>query len=253
MKRLENKYAVITGAAGGIGKAVAKEFLDEGAKVLLIDLSDDDLHKTADELNSDNVFYMAADVSQEVDVIKYSQSVKQLFGRLDVFFNNAGIEGEVKPISDHSTEMFDKIMAVNVKGVWLGIKHIAPFMDKGGSIINTSSVAGVMGMANQSAYVASKHAVTGISKTAALELADRNIRVNSIHPAPVENRMMRSVEKEINPYSSEEAKSSFEEMIPLNRYATNTEIAKLVVFLASDESSYITGTAIPIDGGMTTG
>jgi NAD(P)-dependent dehydrogenase (short-subunit alcohol dehydrogenase family) len=251
MKRLENKVALITGGAGGIGKAAAKQFIDEGASVMLIDLKEDDLKKAKTELKSEKVFYMAADVSKTENVKNYVQKARDLFGKVDVFFNNAGIEGQVKPITDYPVEEFDKVMAVNVRGVWLGMKFIIPLMKDGGSIIITSSVAGLRGTANVSAYVASKHALNGITRSLALELAGKNIRVNAINPSPVDNRMMRSLEKGFSPDDAENAKSQFEQMIPLGRYAENDDIANLATFLASDDSSFITGAIHSIDGGMT--
>ncbi len=251
MKKLENKVALITGGAGGIGKATAKKFIDEGARVMLTDLKEDALKKAQEELDSDNVYYIAADVSKTEDVKKYAQKAEELFGKVDVFFNNAGIEGQVKPITDYPVEEFDKLQAVNVRGAWLGLKFIIPLMKDGGSILLTSSVAGLIGMANMSAYVASKHALNGITRSLALELAGRNIRVNAINPSPVDNRMMRSLEKGFSPDDSENAKSQFEQMIPLGRYAENDDIANLATFLASNDSSFITGAIHAIDGGMT--
>ncbi len=251
MKKLENKVAIITGGAGGIGKATAKQFINEGAKVMLVDLNEDDLKKAKAELNSEEISYVAADVSKTEDVKSYVQKAKDVFSKVDVFFNNAGIEGQVEPITDYPIEEFDKVMAVNVRGVWLGLKFIIPIMKDGGSILITSSVAGLRGTANVSPYVASKHALNGITRSLALELAGRNIRVNAINPSPVDNRMMRSLEKGFSPDDAENAKSQFEQMIPLGRYAENDDIANLATFLASDDSSFITGAIHSIDGGMT--
>jgi NAD(P)-dependent dehydrogenase (short-subunit alcohol dehydrogenase family) len=251
MKRLANKVALITGGAGGIGKAAAKKFIDEGARVMLIDLKEDGLRIAQEELDNDDVSYIAADVSKKEDVKRYAQKAEELFGNIDVFFNNAGIEGQVKPITNYPVEEFDKVMAVNVRGVWLGMKFIIPMMKDGGSIIITSSVAGLRGTANVSAYVASKHALNGITRSLALELAGSNKRVNAINPSPVDNRMMRSLEEGFSPDDAENAKSQFEKMIPMGRYAENDDIANLALFLASEESSFITGAFHAIDGGMT--
>jgi NAD(P)-dependent dehydrogenase (short-subunit alcohol dehydrogenase family) len=251
MAKLTNKVALITGGAGAIGTATAKLFLQEGAKVVLVDLKEDVLKKTAAELNNSNVSYIAADVSKAADVQKYVQHAVKTFGKIDIFFNNAGIEGVVKPIPEYPEEVFDRIMNVNVKGVWLGLKYVLPEMKDGGSIINTSSVAGLVGSPHVSAYVASKHAVIGITRTAANEAAPRGIRVNSIHPSPVDNQMMRSLEEGFAPGAATEAKKGFEAAIPLKRYATNDDIAQGVLFLASDESKFITGTKLVVDGGMT--
>jgi NAD(P)-dependent dehydrogenase (short-subunit alcohol dehydrogenase family) len=172
---------------------------------------------------------------------------------IDILFLNAGIEGVVKPLTDYPEEMYDKVIAVNVKGVWLGLKHAFPHMkENGGSVIITSSVAGIQGTPNVMAYVTSKHAVIGTMKVAALEGAEFGIRVNSIHPSPVDNRMMRSLEEGFAPGAAEEAKKGFEQAIPLKRYADNSDIASLALFLASDDSSFITGSTYSVDGGMTT-
>jgi len=251
MKRFENKATLITGGAGGIGKETAKRFINEGAQVMLVDLKEDDLKKAQEEFDNDNLHYIAADVSKTDEVKNYARKAEDLFGKVDVFFNNAGIEGQVKPITDYPVEEFDKVMAVNVRGVWLGMKYIIPLMNDGGSIIITSSVGGFRGTANVSAYVASKHALNGMTRSVALELAEKNIRVNAINPSPVDNRMMRSLEKGFSPDDAENAKSQFEQMIPLGRYATNDDIANLALFLASDDSSFITGAIHAIDGGMT--
>lgn len=250
MERLKDKVAIITGGAGGIGKATAKKFLNEGAKVMIVDLMEDVLKKTIEELDSEHVHYHAADVSKAENVKAYLEACIFQFGKVDIFFNNAGIEGKFSSIADYPEEIFDRVIAVNLKGVWLGCQKVIPKMTNGGSVIITSSVAGLKGFKNLGPYVASKHAVTGIMRTAALEFADRNIRVNSVHPGPVNNRMMRSIEEQISPQNPDEAQKDFEVSIPFKRFAENEEIADLIVFLASEESKYLTGTTQVIDGGM---
>lgn len=250
MERLKNKVAIITGGAGGIGKATAKKFIMEGAKVMLVDLKEDVLKKTVEELNSEHVHFHAADVSNAENVKAYLEACIFQFGGVDIFFNNAGIEGKFSSIEDYPEEIFDRVIAVNLKGVWLGCQMVIPKMKNGGSVILTSSVAGLKGFKNLAPYVASKHAVTGIMRSAALEFADRNIRVNSVHPGPVNNRMMRSIEEQMSPQDPDEAQKNFEVSIPFKRFAENEEIADLVVFLASEESKYLTGTTQVIDGGM---
>ncbi len=250
MKRLEGKVAVITGGAGSIGKITAQLFLEEGAKVVIVDIDEASLKKAVAELVSTNVIFCAADVTKATDVQRYVSETVKAFGKIDVFFNNAGIEGVVKPIVDYPEEVFDKVIAVNVKGIWLGNKYVLPQMNDGGSIILTSSVAGLNGSANVSAYITSKHAVVGIMRSAAVEAAPQKIRVNSVHPSPVDNRMMRSLEEGFSPGKGEEVKKNLEATIPLGRYAEPVEIAKLVLFLASDDSQFITGTTQVIDGGI---
>ncbi|MCS4435882.1 SDR family NAD(P)-dependent oxidoreductase [Aquiflexum gelatinilyticum] len=250
MKKLENKVAIITGGAGSIGMTTAKLFLEEGAKVLLVDLEEEPLKKAVKELGGKAVLYCVADVTKAADVQRYVETAVKAFGKIDVFFNNAGIEGTVKPIVDYPEEMFDKVIAVNVRGVWLGNKYVLPHMNDGGSIIITSSVAGLLGSPNVSAYIISKHAGVGIMRATSVEAAPRKIRVNSVHPSPVDNRMMRSLEEGFSPGQGSAVKKQLELTIPLGRYAKPIEIAKLVLFLASDDSQFITGTTQVIDGGI---
>ncbi len=252
MERLKNKKVLITGGSGGIGAAAAKLMISEGAKVLITDLDEEALKKVADEIDSSDLHIFEADVTDEEQVKAYAKKAKELFGQVDVFFNNAGIEGEVKPLDEYPMDVYHKVIDVNINGVYYGLRHIFPLMKKhGGSIIITSSVAGMTGTANVLPYVASKYANNGMMRSAALEGAPYKIRVNTINPSPVDNRMMRSLEEGFSPGKAESAKQGFEQSIPLGRYATNDEVAKLAVFLASDESSFITGTVNPIDGGMT--
>ena len=250
MKQLQNKVAIITGGAGSIGKTTAKLFLEEEAKVLLVDISEDQLKEVVKDLGSENVAYCVADVSKAIEVERYVNETVKLFGKIDIFFNNAGIEGVVKPIVDYPEDVFDKVISINVKGIWLGNKYVLPQMNEGGSIIMTSSVAGILGFAGLGAYVTSKHAVVGIMRTSAIEAAPFKIRVNSVRPSPVNNRMMRSIEEGASAGHGEEVKKQFEATIPLKRYAEPDEIAQLVLFLASDNSRFITGTTQVIDGGM---
>lgn len=248
MERLSGKVAVMTGGAGGIGKVTAERFLKEGAKVVLVDLFEESLHKAKEELDPfGEVLTIQADVSKESDVESYVKKAVEHFGKIDVFFNNAGIEGKVAPLVDQKMEDFDKVMSVNVRGVFLGLKYVLPVMTKQGygSVINTSSVAGLDGSPGVSPYIASKHAVVGLTKATAIEVANTNVRVNSIHPSPVNTRMMRSLEEGLNVEQETLAKS-----IPLGRYGESSDIANLVLFLASDESAFITGAQYRIDGGM---
>jgi NAD(P)-dependent dehydrogenase (short-subunit alcohol dehydrogenase family) len=252
--RLKNKSVVITGGAGGIGLATAQKMLEEGVdEILLVDLEEDRLKEVSAELNSKEVHFIAADVSKNDGVKKYTEKAIDLFGKIDVLFLNAGIEGVVKPLSEYPENIYDKVMGVNVKGVWLGMKYAFPYMKEngGGSVIITSSVAGLEGTPNVIGYVTSKHATIGAMKVGALEGAKDNIRVNTIHPSPVDNRMMRSLEEGFAPGAAEAAKEEFEQSIPLGRYGTNEDMADLVLFLASDESKFITGAQYVIDGGMT--
>lgn len=253
MKRLQDRIAIITGGSGGIGKATARRFLDEGASVVLVDIDQDSLAAAERELDAGGrVLTVQADVSIEQDVRGYVQATIERFGRIDVFFNNAGIEGKVAPLQEQEVAMFDKVIAINVRGAWLGLREVLPHMYEAGSgsVINMSSVAGLRGSAGVLPYVTSKHAVTGMTKVAAIEAAAHGVRVNSVHPSPVNTRMMRSLESGFSPEDAESAKSGLEQAIPLGRYGESDDIAGLVLFLASDESSFITGAQYRIDGGM---
>lgn len=253
MGRLNDKAAVITGGTGGIGKVTAELFLKEGAKVVVVDLDQSAIDRTVSELEAHgSITGVKADVSNEDDVADYVKRTVDTYGRIDVFFNNAGIEGKVAPITEQAIQDFDKVFSVNVRGVFLGLKHVLPIMykHKAGSVINMSSVAGLQGSAGIAPYVGSKHAVVGLTRTAALEAGPYNVRVNSVHPSPVNTRMMRSLEEGFSPGQAQEAKKMLEQGIPLGRYAESIDIANCVLFLASDESSFVSGSMYRIDGGM---
>ena len=250
MERLKDRVAIITGGGGGIGKATAKLFLEEGAKVLIVDIGKEILEEASLELDHENLSYCIADVSKVADTEKFVKHALEVYNKIDIFFANAGIEGTSKPIAEYPDEMYDKVMAVNLKGVWMGCKHVIPRMKKGGSVMITSSVAGLKGFAGLGAYVASKHAVIGLMRVAALENAVRKIRVNTIHPGPVDNDMMRRIEKDMDPDNPQEVMKGFEATIPFGSYVDSSEIADMALFLASDDSKSITGCMHIVDGGM---
>lgn len=256
MARLSGKIALITGGAAGIGLQTAHLFLEEGAKLALVDLDQADLDRAADALGQpDNVLTIAADVASADATKAYVDQTVERFGRIDIFFNNAGIEGKVAPLADQKIEDFDKVIAVNVRGAFLGLQHVLPVMagQGGGSIINMSSIAGLKGSPNLAPYITSKHAVVGMTRAAAIEAAPANVRVNSVHPSPINTRMMRSLEDGFSPGHGGEVKAQLEQSIPLGRYGEATDVANLVLFLASDESRFITGAQYPVDGGMAAG
>lgn len=250
MERLKDKAVIITGAAAGIGKTTAQLFLNEGARVMLVDVNREQLEETLRDLDHPNAAHFVADVSKATEVQAYVAAALKAFGKIDVFFNNAGIEGKSVPLVDYPEDLFDKVIAINLKGVWLGCKYVMPEMSEGGSVMITSSVAGLKGFTGLGPYTASKHGVVGIMRVAALEFAEKNIRVNSIHPGPVNTQMMRRIETDISPEDSGEAQKGFVAMVPLARYGEANEIAELALFLASDESRYITGSTHVIDGGL---
>ncbi len=251
--RLTNKIAVVTGASGGIGAAIARRFVKEGASVVLADLSEEGLAEAARGLPAHQVATIRMDVSDPEDVKRGVQLAVERFGGLDVMVANAGIEGAVAPLVDQSVDEFDKVLAVNVRGAFLSVKYAAPLIAKrgGGSILITSSVAGLVGSKGLGPYVASKHAVMGLVKSAAAELASLGIRVVAINPGPIENRMMRSIEEQAAPGAANAVKQGFLSQVPMGRYGTNDEIAALAAFLASDDAGYCTGTSFVADGGLT--
>ncbi len=250
-----NKVVVITGGAGGIGIETAKIFAREGASIVLVDLYMGALKTAAEEIKADNIVVVPADVSQEAQVEHYVNKAIEEFGKIDVFINNAGIEGQFGFITDITGEQLDRVLNVNIKGVFYGLKHVVAAMksQNKGSIINISSVAGLIGSVGLGPYVASKHAVLGLTKTAALEYAQWGIRVNAVCPGPINNRMMRSIEQGALPSDPASVKQGFEQQIALKRYGESEEVGELIVFLASDRSSYITGSYYTIDGGLTAG
>lgn len=251
--RLQGKVAVITGGAGGIGKAAAKRFAAEGADVLLVDLNEDALREAVAEIGSNRVSYLAADVTSADDNAAMFATATERFGGVDVLLANAGIEGDVMPITEYDEDRFDQVMGVNVKGVFLGLKHGIPALAArgGGSIVITSSVAGLQGAAGVAPYVTSKHAVVGLMRSAAREAAAANIRVNTVHPSPVETQMMRRLEAGFGADDVEAAKAGMQQQIPLGRYAEADDIASIMLFLASDDARFVTGSTYAADGGMT--
>ena len=251
MGRLDGKVAIITGGSGGIGRCAGKMFAAEGADVLLVDLNENDLKAAVAEIGSNRVSYCVADVTDPKQNERMVATAVERYGGVDVFLANAGIEGKVKPIVEYDVETFDKVMAVNVRGPWLGLKAVIPEMQKrgGGSIVITSSVAGVGGAPGVSPYVTSKHAVIGMMKSAALECAPMKIRVNTVNPSPVETRMMRSLEEQFAPGAAESVRENMRAGIPLARYAEPADVAKLMLFLSSDDSEFLTGGVYMVDGG----
>lgn len=252
MGRLEGKVAIVSGAAGGIGAAAARRFAAEGARVVLVDRDAERLEAQARAIGP-AASHVVADVSSEEDTRRYVAAAVERHGGFDVLLANAGILGQVKPIADYPVDVFDAVLRVNVRGVWLALKYAMPELARrgGGSIVVTASTAGVRGSAGLSAYVASKHAVVGMMRTAALEGAASGIRVNSVNPSPVETAMIRELESGIDPASREEARRHLESRSPLRRYAEAEEVASLMLFLASDESRFVTGGVHMIDGGRT--
>jgi len=247
------KVALITGGGGGIGRATALAFALRGARVMVVD-ADAGLGQSSVDIvvqRGGAAAFVQADVTRSASVKEYVEKTLTAYGRIDAFFNNAGIEGIVTPTQEYDEDIFDKVIAVNLKGVFLGLRHVLPVMLKqnSGSIVNTASVAGLFGAPGMAAYVASKHGVLGLTKVAATDVAAFGVRVNAVCPGPVETRMMRSLESQRNPNDPNAVHAAYAAGIPTGRYAQPEEIAGAVLYLCSDLSGDVTGTHIVIDGG----
>lgn len=255
--RLDGKVAVVTGAAGFIGSATVKLLAARGAKIVGVDRDLAALRKLGKQLPKNTSFLaIKADVTDEAAVKNYvRRTVKEMSG-IDIFFNNAGTEGHSKSaycfIPDLTLADFNAIINVNINGVFLGMKYVIPAMVSrgGGSIINTSSICGIKGTLGQVAYNASKHAVVGMTRTAALEWSEKGVRVNCVTPGAIDSRMMTDFGALVSPDNTEEARKEFEATIPARRLGTPEEVATLVAFLASDGARYLTGAFYPVDGGL---
>ncbi len=245
--KLHNKVAVITGGTTGIGFAAAKRFVDEGAKVVLTGTNPETLKAARSELG-ERVDVIASDASSENDIKSLFEAVVAKYGKIDVLFLNAGI-AKFAPWESHSVEDFDKQFAINVRGPWLAIKHAIPVVNDGASIIATTSVANQTGMPGASAYAASKAALQQLVRTAAAELSPRGIRVNGVSPGPIETPIFQKMGAPAA--EMEQMAAGMKSQVPLGRFGTSEEVANVVLFLASDESSYVQGQEYVVDGGMT--
>jgi NAD(P)-dependent dehydrogenase (short-subunit alcohol dehydrogenase family) len=251
MQRLLNKVALITGGGSGIGAATAALFVQEGARVVVVGRNEEKLRKTVRALNHENVSYTVADVSQVEDTQRYLREAVERHGGLDILVSNAGVQGELRPISDIPVESFDSVMAVNVRGTWLALKYAFPELQKrgGGSILVISSAGGLNGMGISSPYVASKHAIVGLARAAAIDGAPHRIRVNAVCPGPIDNEFMANVERNLGAGNEAAIRAWVTGRVPLKRFGSNEEVARLNLFLASEESSYCTGGTYTVDGG----
>lgn len=250
MGRLDGKVALITGAAGSIGAASARALVAEGARVVVTDLDQGRVAALASELGAAVAAAAVADVTDSAQVRAAVQLAIDRFGGLDVAFANAGISGAIAPIGEYPEDAFDAVLAVNVRGPFLVAKHALAVMRDGGSLIINSSVVGLTSDRGIAGYATSKHAVVGLMRTAAKDVADRGIRVNTIHPGPVDNAFQHQIEVTATGAPVDRAAAIFEAKIPLGRHAQAEEIARTVVFLAGDDSSFVTGHTLAVDGGL---
>ncbi|MDO9712102.1 SDR family NAD(P)-dependent oxidoreductase [Paracraurococcus lichenis] len=246
------KAAIVTGGANGIGAAVARGFVQRGGRVCIVDRDADAGEALAAELGKSAIF-RAADVTRAGEVQAYVQATLEAFGTVDAFHNNAGIEGKVAPTAEYEEAVYDAVMGVNVKGVFLGLRHVLPVMLRQGrgAVVNTASIAGLVGTPGMSAYVASKHAVIGLTKVAAGEVGPQGVRVNAVCPGPIDTRMVQDIAKQVSPNNPGGVEERYAAGIPLRRYGRAEEVANLVLFLLSDLAGNITGAHYVVDGGRT--
>ncbi|WP_411819926.1 SDR family NAD(P)-dependent oxidoreductase [Hyphococcus formosus] len=255
MSRFDGKSYFVTGAANGIGAAVCRKILSEGGAVSALDVDAAGLTALENEFGNEKFCGLVGSASDASDIDQSINAAIESFGAVDGAVCCAGLVGVSSPIHEYPLETFDQIMDVNVRGPFIAIQKLTPHLAKrgGGSIVLVSSINGIKGFATFGAYAASKQAVMGLMKTSSIDLASRNIRVNSVHPGVVNTNMMRDVETMVAPEDTQAAKSAFAAIAPMKRYADPSEIATSIAFLLSDEASYITGAGNIIDGGFTTG
>lgn len=256
MIQSEAHVAIVTGGADGIGLAAVQGLAAAGMHVVAVDLPEVPFDRVdeANQGSATDVVGFGGDVTSAADWTRCIDTCRERFGRVDVLFNNAGIGGAISSVADFPDDSFDEVMAVNVRGVYLGMKHVAPVMiEQGaGSIINNASISGMQGSPRMIAYAASKHAVIGLTRSAAMDFAP-TIRVNAVCPAPTATGMMAGLQETLGIEDDSQFQQVFTANTPLGRFADATEIAAVVVFLASTASSFMTGAIIPVDGGATSG
>jgi 3alpha(or 20beta)-hydroxysteroid dehydrogenase len=252
MRGLTRKVAVVTGGAGEIGLAVTARLVSEGAAVLIVDRDRDLLERAKTTFPNDSVATVVADVATPEGNTVWTKAALDAFGRIDLVHNNAGIEGRIAPIVDLALDDVDRVLAVNVGGAFLTLQaslRIMRAQQTGGAVVNSASYAGHRGLRNLSAYVMSKHAVVGLTRCGALEAAAYGVRVNAIAPGPIRTRMMRSIECGHEPDEPMRVRQRTLESIPMARYGEVDEVAAAVCWLLSEESSYLNGVVLPLDGG----
>ena len=251
---LEGRVAIVTGAARGIGLGGVARLTSEGVHVLAWDLPTARFDEALACATADaRVLAFRGDVAQGDAWREAVSAAHEAFGRIDILFSNAGISGPIRPVSTYADEDFDQVMAVNARGVFLGLKHVGAYMAerRAGVIVNVSSIAGMGGGSAIFAYTASKHAVIGMTKSAAVHYAPRNVRVIALCPSPTNTEMMAFAERSASPADPAAARPAFRAAIPLGRYGEPEDIANVLAFVASDQAAFLTGAIIPVDGGLT--
>jgi NAD(P)-dependent dehydrogenase (short-subunit alcohol dehydrogenase family) len=256
MKSLENKAIIITGAAMGLGLAAAKELASRGANLALVDYNEKSLVEAKNEITKQfpnvKIITVVADVSNEEAVKNYVDETVKAFGRIDGLYNNAGIEGRQAGLTEYDVNVFKKVIDINLMGVYYGMRYVIPVMQKQnyGRIVNVASVGGIRGVLNQTPYVATKHAVSGMTKNAALEYGRDGITTNAIAPGAILTPMVAEAFKQVNPKDPKAAETEYAKANPTKRLGLPEEVAKVVAFLLSDNASYVNGQTIAIDGGQ---
>jgi NAD(P)-dependent dehydrogenase (short-subunit alcohol dehydrogenase family) len=250
--KLEGRICIVTGGAGSLGLASATLFLDEGARVMLVDSDGDKLRHAQKSLTPHPGFLstMKADVSSSDETQGYVNKTVAEWGKIDVLFSNAGLSGVTKPITEFPEGVFDRVMAVNVRGSFLACKYCLPHMVSGGSVIITSSIMGVTAGPEICSYTTSKHALIGLMRTVAKEVAPRNIRVNVLAPGPISNAFQTEIEERLTRRIGQDGTEMINRAIPLGRHARPEEVARAALFLACDDSSFSTGSIFMADGGL---